>query len=104
MKLEEKREIKTFPFTNTLRTRGTFLHPSWSKAPPVLLHSLEQFVSQQHLHTARNIFLISDLAADLCLSVPSYQNHTGAVTWSSLGVRASRMIAEGSSAFTTITD
>lgn len=104
MKLEEKREIKTFPFTNTPRTIEGFLHPSWSKTPPVLLHSIEQFASKQHLHVARNIFLISDLAADLCLSVPSCQNHTGAVTWSSLGVRASRMIAEGSSAFTTITD
>lgn len=48
MKLEEKREIKTFPFTHTPRTRGGFLHPSWSKTPPVLLHSVEQFASQQH--------------------------------------------------------
>lgn len=72
MKLEEKREIKTFPCTNTHRTTETT--PVWvsytlPRAEPLLsCYTLlvEQFASQQHLQVARNLLLLGDLAADLC--------------------------------------
>lgn len=107
MKLEEKREIKSFLLpTHTqlerLHQLG-FPTPSLQQSSSCPVPSIEQFASQQHLQVARSILLISNLAADLGLSVPLCQNHTGAVTCSA-GVRAGRVTAEGSSAFTTSTD
>lgn len=85
MKLQEKREIKTFPLSNTHRTRNYtslgFLHPSWCKIPPVL-HTLLSNLLPNSTCRLPDTFYCSVTWQQSCLSVPLYQNHTGAVTCS----------------------